>query len=83
MAPQPPSQSANRRDADVPNRGAIPPTVGIAFYQSSAVANYFTTLGYLVGIMSILSLSILPRGKFIQTLVLNLIFVGVGAAMGL
>lgn len=67
----------------VPNRGAIPPTVATAFFQSTAVAEYFTTMGYLVTIMSILSLSILPRGKYIQTLVLNLIFVSVGAAMGL
>ncbi|KAK8022067.1 hypothetical protein PG993_012834 [Apiospora rasikravindrae] len=64
-------------------KGAVPPTIGIAIYQSTAVANYFTTLGYLVGIISILSLSILPRGKFLQNVVLNLIFVCAGAAMGL
>ncbi|ORY68434.1 uncharacterized protein BCR38DRAFT_423239 [Pseudomassariella vexata] len=62
-------------------KGAIPPTIAIAMYQSTAVATQFTTLGYLVGIISILSLSILPRGKFIQTLLLNVIFVCLGAAM--
>ncbi|KAK8076681.1 hypothetical protein PG994_003953 [Apiospora phragmitis] len=64
-------------------KGAVPPTIGIAIYQSTAVANYFTTLGYLIGIISILSLSILPRGKYLQNVVLNLIFVCAGAAMGL
>lgn len=64
-------------------RGAVAPTIGIAIYQHHAVANYFTTLGYLVGIISVLSLSILPRGKFLQNVVLNVIFVCAGAAMGL
>lgn len=67
----------------VPNRGAIPPTVGTAFFQSTAVADYFSTLGYLVTIMSVLSLCVLPRGRYFQMLVLNLIFVSVGAAMSL
>ncbi|KAK8007793.1 hypothetical protein PG989_001783 [Apiospora arundinis] len=64
-------------------KGAVAPTIGIAIYQSSAVANYFTTLGYLVGIISVLCVPILPRGKFLQNLVLNLLFVCAGAAMGL
>ncbi|KAK8117937.1 uncharacterized protein PG998_006218 [Apiospora kogelbergensis] len=64
-------------------KGAVPPTIGIAIYQSSAVAKYFTTLGYLIGIISVLTLSILPRGKYLQNLVLNLLFVCAGAAMGL
>ncbi|KAK7936689.1 uncharacterized protein PG986_015127 [Apiospora aurea] len=64
-------------------KGAVAPTIGIAIYQSTAVANYFTTLGYLVGIISILSVPILPRGKFLQNVVLNIIFVCAGAAMGI
>lgn len=47
------------------------------------MAEYYTTLGYLVGIISILSLSILPRGKFLQTLVLNVLFTCIGAAVAL
>ncbi|KAK8017241.1 hypothetical protein PG991_008317 [Apiospora marii] len=64
-------------------KGAVAPTIGIAIYQHAAVAHYFTTLGYLVGIISVLCLSILPRGKFLQNVVLNVIFVCAGAAMGL
>lgn len=64
-------------------RGAVAPTVATAILQSATVANYFTTLGYLVGIMSILSLPILPRGKFLQTLFLNVLFACVGAAVAL
>lgn len=64
-------------------RGAVAPTVAISILQSKSVANYFTTLGYLVGIISILSLSILPRGKFLQTLFLNVLFACIGAAVAL
>ncbi|KAK9770272.1 hypothetical protein SCAR479_13013 [Seiridium cardinale] len=64
-------------------KGACAPTIAIAILQSEEVAGYFTTLGYLVGIMSILSLSILPRGKFLQTLMLNVIFACIGAAVAL
>ncbi|KAI1319723.1 hypothetical protein F5Y16DRAFT_405853 [Xylariaceae sp. FL0255] len=64
-------------------KGAIAPTIGLAIYQSSLVAHEFTTVGYLVGIISVLSLSILPRGKFVQTLILNILFLCIGAAVGL
>ncbi|CAJ2506641.1 Uu.00g078270.m01.CDS01 [Anthostomella pinea] len=64
-------------------KGAIPPVVALAICQSHAVAEQFTTLGYLVGIISVLSMSIMPRGKFIQTMVLNVLFASVGAAVAL
>lgn len=47
------------------------------------MAQEFSTFGYLVGIIAVLSLSMLPRGKFVQTLVFNLLFLGVGAAVSL
>ncbi|TGJ80791.1 hypothetical protein E0Z10_g7977 [Xylaria hypoxylon] len=64
-------------------KGALAPVIGLAIYQSDAVAEEFSTFGYLVGIIAVLSLSALPRGKFIQTLILNLLFLGVGAALAL
>lgn len=64
------------------DRGAIAPTIAISIEQSAAVANYFTTVGYLVGIITVLSVSILPRGKFIQTILLNILFACSGAAVG-
>lgn len=47
------------------------------------MAQEFSTFGYLVGIIAVLSLSMLPRGKFVQTLVFNLLFLGVGSAVSL
>ncbi|KAI0020868.1 hypothetical protein F4780DRAFT_315402 [Xylariomycetidae sp. FL0641] len=64
-------------------KNGIAPTIGLAISQSDAVASEYTTVGYLVGIICVLSLTILPRGKFVQTLVLNVIFAGIGAATAL
>ena len=45
----------------------------ISRYQSTAFAKTFTTLGYLVAIMSILSLAIMPRAKFLQQMLFNIV----------
>ncbi|KAL8662244.1 MAG: hypothetical protein Q9168_008286, partial [Polycauliona sp. 1 TL-2023] len=54
-------------------KGALPPTIAIALYQSTAFAIHYSTLGYLVAIMSILSFAIMPRAKFLQTMLFNVI----------
>ena len=64
-------------------KGAIAPTIALAIYQAPAVAQEYTTLGYLVAIMSILGLPIMPRGKFIQSMLLNVITVCFSAAVNL
>ncbi|KAI0444648.1 hypothetical protein F4803DRAFT_236295 [Xylaria telfairii] len=64
-------------------KGALAPVIGLAIYQSDAVSHEFSTFGYLVGIVAVLSLSVLPRGKFVQTLVFNLIFLSLGSAVAL
>ncbi|KAI1313492.1 hypothetical protein F5Y03DRAFT_100516 [Xylaria venustula] len=64
-------------------KGALSPVIALAIYQSDAVAKEFSTFGYLVAVITVLSLSALPRGKFVQTLILNLLFLGVGAAIAL
>ncbi|KAK4187160.1 hypothetical protein QBC35DRAFT_474804 [Podospora australis] len=64
-------------------KGSLPPTIGIAMYQATPVAAYFTTLGYLLPIVSVLALAILPRGKFLMNLFLNIIAIGLGAAVGM
>jgi hypothetical protein len=51
----------------------------IAFYQADSVAATYTTLGYLVPIISVLSMPIMPRAKFVQTLILNLIGICIGS----
>ena len=64
-------------------KGALPPTISLAIYQSTAFAEIYSTIGYLVAIMSVLSFAILPRSKFIQTMVFNVIGVCIGTAVSL
>ncbi|KAK3380468.1 hypothetical protein B0T24DRAFT_195720 [Lasiosphaeria ovina] len=52
-------------------------------YQSTTVASYFTTLGYLVPIISVIALPILPRGKFLMNLLLSVLGVCLGSAVAL
>ena len=64
-------------------KGSLAPTIAIAMYQSKTIANQYTTLGYLVAISSILGFAIMPRGKFIQTMSLNILGVCLGASVNL
>ncbi|KAJ6184858.1 hypothetical protein N7519_006159 [Penicillium mononematosum] len=41
-------------------KGGVPPTIAVSIYQSMPVANEYTTLGYLVAIVSILGFAIMP-----------------------
>ena len=47
-------------------KGAIAPTIALAIYQATSIAKIYSTLGYLVAIMSILSMPIMPRSKFVS-----------------
>ncbi|KAI1432726.1 hypothetical protein GGR50DRAFT_672751 [Xylaria sp. CBS 124048] len=64
-------------------KGAIPPIVALAINQSNVVAEEFKTYGYFAGIVAALSDSSLPRGRFIQRLMLSLIIVAIGSAVAL
>jgi hypothetical protein len=64
-------------------KGALPPTISLAIYESTPFAEIYSTLGYLVAIMSVLSFAIMPRSKFIQTMLLNIIAICIGAAFAL
>lgn len=75
-------------DLDVPTllmmgKGGLPPTIAISMYQATAVANQFTTLGYLVAIVSVLGFAVMPRAKFMQTMLLNVITTCVATGMNL
>jgi len=61
-------------------KGALAPTIAISLFQADDFASHFTTVGYLVGITSILSLVIQPRSKFLQTMLVNVVFVCFAAA---
>ena len=64
-------------------KGALPPTIALAFYQWTAFADEYTTLGYLTAIMSLLALAIQPRAKFCQAMFISLLFTCTGAALAL
>lgn len=64
-------------------KGGIPTTIALAAYEAPAFANVYTTLGYLVAIMAQLSLAIQPRAKFLQSMMMNVLFICCGAAFAL
>ena len=78
-------QASKFRDikTDGSYRGSAAPTIAIAFYQADSVANTFSTLGYLVPIISVLTMAIMPRAKFFQNLLLNMTGICIGSAVGL
>ena len=55
-------------------RGALPPIIFLAMYESGVVSNYFGSLGYLVVIISSLTFAMMPRGKFIESVIRNIFF---------
>jgi hypothetical protein len=61
-------------------KGALAPTIAVTLFQADDFASHFTTVGYLIGITSILSLVIQPRSKFLQTMLVNVVFVCFAAA---
>ncbi|ETI21519.1 hypothetical protein G647_07866 [Cladophialophora carrionii CBS 160.54] len=64
-------------------KGALPPAIALAAYQSDRWAKTYSTLGYLIAITSFLSLPILPRAKFIQSMILSCITICFAAATAL
>ncbi|KAI9671357.1 MAG: hypothetical protein M1831_004266 [Alyxoria varia] len=64
-------------------KSSIAPTIGLAMYQADVVATEFGNLGYLVAIASILGFPIIPRAKFVQTILLDVIAVCLGSAWAL
>ncbi|TVY78574.1 Uncharacterized protein LSUE1_G003688 [Lachnellula suecica] len=64
-------------------KGSVAPTIGIAIYQADSVAATFATLGYLVPIITVICLPIMPRAKYLQTIILNLVGICIGSAVAL
>lgn len=54
-----------------------------AFYQADGVASTYATIGYLVPIITVIAIPIMPRAKFIQTTILNIIGICIGSAIAL
>ncbi|KAJ9604339.1 hypothetical protein H2200_011173 [Cladophialophora chaetospira] len=64
-------------------KGGLPPTIALAAYESDGWAEVYTTLGYLIAITSFLSLPILPRAKFLQSMIISCITICFAAAVTL
>ncbi|RMZ47870.1 hypothetical protein CA14_008553 [Aspergillus flavus] len=62
-------------------KGALPPTIVIAIYQSDAVADITLTIGYLSALISILSQALTPRAKFMKIMFFNLLSTCVSASL--
>lgn len=60
---------------------AIAATIAMAIFQSHAVANHYLNLGYLIIIVSITTVPILPRGKFIMNLLISVLLTCFGCGM--
>lgn len=52
---------------------AVAATIATAIYQSPSVAVHYQNLGYLIIVISITTVPILPRGKFLLNLFLSLV----------
>ncbi|KAK3339976.1 hypothetical protein B0T25DRAFT_366156 [Lasiosphaeria hispida] len=90
-APKKPSMLARvvtKLGLDVPTvaamfKASLPSIIGIAMYQAPLVSGYFTTLGYLAPITSVLALAMLPRSKFLMNMLLSLLCLCFGAAISM
>ena len=52
---------------------AVAATISMAIFQSQKVAVHYLNLGYLIIIISVTTVPILPRGKFLLNLFLSLV----------
>lgn len=43
-------------------------------YQISSVADHFSTIGYLIPIMCILTVPVMPRARYLQNLVVTMVW---------
>ena len=64
-------------------KSSIAPTITLALYQVDSFASYYTTLGYLSIVMTILTIVIMPRAKMLQTMLVSIFFTSLGAALSL
>ncbi|KAF2452593.1 hypothetical protein BDY21DRAFT_358551 [Lineolata rhizophorae] len=61
-------------------KGAIAPTIAVAIIQARDVATVYSTLGFLVAVIATLGLPIIPRAKFIQIMIFNILATCLAAA---
>lgn len=59
----------------------LAPTIALAAFQGSGWSNEFSTLGYLLAVLAILSSVSAPRAKFLQTMFIQLVLVSISFAI--
>ncbi|CAK7266042.1 hypothetical protein SEPCBS119000_001818 [Sporothrix epigloea] len=64
-------------------KGSLPPVIGVGITQSTGFSEAYTTVGYLVPVVTVICVAVMPRGKFIQTFTLNVLSLSIGAALAL
>ncbi|KAJ5691878.1 hypothetical protein N7462_001301 [Penicillium macrosclerotiorum] len=62
-------------------KGALAPTITIAIYQSDAISNITSTIGYLSALISVLSQGLMPRAKFMKIMFFDLLSTCVSASL--
>ncbi|KAL3457126.1 MFS transporter [Aspergillus heterothallicus] len=74
-------QNLTARNTLLMLKGALPPTIVIAIYQSSAIADITLTVGYLSALISVLSQALMPRAKFVKIILFDLLATCVSASL--
>ncbi|GLA43630.1 hypothetical protein AnigIFM63309_001561 [Aspergillus niger] len=64
-------------------KGSLPMTISLAIYQSDYIAKRFTTVGYIMAMIAFFSMAMLPRAKYLEGLVLNILATCLGSALSL
>ncbi|KAJ5771702.1 hypothetical protein N7520_002231 [Penicillium odoratum] len=62
-------------------KGALAPTITIAIYQSTAISEITTTIGYLSALISVLSQALMPRAKFMKIIFYDILSACVSASL--
>ncbi|KIW03822.1 uncharacterized protein PV09_05121 [Verruconis gallopava] len=64
-------------------KGGLSPAIALCLLQVDVIAFHFGSIGYLVPIVSILGMAILPRAKFLQGMLTNVVIICIASAMAL
>ena len=60
---------------------ALPPTIALCMFQADAVANTFSTVGYLIAVGTILSSVLAPRAAYLEATACNIVFISTTTAV--
>ncbi|CEL02284.1 hypothetical protein ASPCAL03455 [Aspergillus calidoustus] len=74
-------QNLTRRTLLLMLKGALPPTIVIAIYQTDAISDITLTVGYLSALISVLSQALTPRAKFLKIFLFDFLATCVSASL--